>query len=55
MCSNSLVEEQGVVGLSTLNEPSHGLDHIRSRGDLTGIARIVCENDNVFRVVSVPL
>lgn len=49
------MEEQGVVRLSTLDQPMHGGEDVGTSWNLTGVAGVVCEHDDVFRLVPVSL
>lgn len=48
-----LVEEQRVVGLRPLDQPADGLEDVGPRWDLTGVARVVSEDDHVLGPVVV--
>jgi hypothetical protein len=49
------MEEQGIIGTSTLYEPMHCLDHIGLVGDLTGVLRVVSQHDYILGPISVSL
>lgn len=49
------MEEESIVRLCTLHKPMHRLDHVGARGNLTRVAGIVSEHDDVFWLVSISL
>jgi hypothetical protein len=46
-----VVEEEGIVRLGARDEPLHGGDHVCSSGDLTRVAGVVDEHDDVVLLV----
>lgn len=49
------MEEQRVVRLSTLDQPLHSGEDVGTSWNLAGVAGIIREHDDVFRLVSVSL
>jgi hypothetical protein len=49
---SSLMEEQSVVSLCTIDQPLHGIDDVTSGRELPRIARVVSEKDNIFGLIS---
>jgi hypothetical protein len=46
-----IVEEEGIVRFRTGDEPLHCGDHVGSRGDLSGVACVIDEHDDVVLFV----
>ena len=46
------MEKEGVIGLGTVDEPSHSLDDVRSSRFLPGIVLVVRQADDITLLVS---
>lgn len=50
---DSLVEEESIIGSSSLDEPMHRLDDVGLVGDLSRVGRVICEHYYIFGSISV--